>query len=71
MRQLTGKDYGLAPAPMAGREHRLHVQTIGPTPEDAIPLPVVVVCDGSYTCPCGPCVKERADRHAASLRRAA
>ncbi len=71
MEQLTGKDYGLARAPLAGQEHRLNVQTIGPSPTDAIALPVVVACDGSYTCPCIPCRDERLERHRASMAKAA
>lgn len=71
MGQLTGKEYGLARAPLAGREHRLKVQTIGPTPTDALPLPVVVACDGSYTCACAPCAEDRLQRHRASLAKAA
>jgi len=62
MRQLTGNDYGLPSAPLAGKHHTLRVQTLGPEPEDAIALPIPVACDGTLTCGCDPCVADRMER---------
>lgn len=48
----TGKDYGLPAAPGCG----------------ASPLVVADPCDGSMTCPCGPCDRERRSRIARDVR---
>lgn len=70
MEQLTGKDYGLARAPLAGQEHRLNVQTIGPSPSDAIPLPSEHVCADPYTCDCLRARRERKEAAEAAAERA-
>lgn len=31
-------------------------------PADAVPIPATVPCDGSLTCPCDQCVRDRAQR---------
>lgn len=59
-----GTDYGLRRSPGCGNNLpvRLHVQTIGPTPDNVVPLPTVKGCDGSMTCPCDDCTDDRAER---------
>jgi len=45
MLDLTGKDYGLTPAPGHGFPPSLAA--------------VKTACDGSYTCPCEDCTKDK------------
>jgi hypothetical protein len=77
MLEITGKDYGLPPAP-GHVPARLHVVTPGPD----VTVTVEAVCTGRMTCPCRRCSAERAERlrgvreapqpwHPKPLRRAA
>jgi hypothetical protein len=47
-------------------QSHLHVVTSGNPPADAHtfdgPIPVAEPCDGTYTCDCGSCKHERAER---------
>jgi hypothetical protein len=49
MDQMTGKDYGLLPAP-----NRCIAAS-----EPAAPLRLVKPCDGSYTCSCEKCERDK------------
>lgn len=49
MQGVTGKDYGLLPAP----------NRRAPAAAPTAPIRLVKPCDGSYTCPCEDCTKDK------------
>ena len=58
MLEMTGKDYGLNPAP--NRAKRAAAQTPPSGPRGGGGLRLVQSCDGSYTCRCDGCEADKA-----------